>query len=58
MALVKYLPIFTMARHYEHRPIFNIGHIGENESWTVSVLTIEHYTSINTTDVINVSCKI
>jgi len=23
MAFVKYLPIFTMARHYEHRLIFN-----------------------------------
>jgi len=31
MACVKYLPIFTMARLYEHRPIFNTGHIGENE---------------------------
>jgi len=27
ISCVKYLPIFTMARHYEHRPIFNIGHI-------------------------------
>jgi len=26
---------FTMARHYEHRPIFNIGHIGENENYTL-----------------------
>jgi len=34
MAFVKYLPIFTMARHYEQRPIFNIGHIGENENYT------------------------
>jgi len=36
IACVKYLQIFTMARHYEHRPIFNIGHItlGENENYT------------------------
>ena len=34
MACVKYLPIFTMAHHYEHRPIFNTGHIGENENYT------------------------
>jgi len=30
-----YLPVFTMARHYEHWPIFYEGHIDENENQTV-----------------------
>jgi len=32
MALVKYLPIFIMACHYKHWPIFYQCHLGENEN--------------------------
>jgi len=55
MLAVKYLPIFTMTRHYEHRPTLYYGHIGENEtkhfsgiiyaySVTTKWVSIEKYT--------------